>query len=203
MQNRLIKGAITVLAVVSVAVAVPQTVAAHAGHDHEAEDKTKMSRPANSQTEGTLKDRLQQLTEQRKEIAGKRLDAAKLKVCEQRKKNITTIMARNVTRTENHLKLFETIANRTKAFYEEKGRTLANYSQLVAAVDTAKAEVTTDLAVFKAQQFTCDSEDPKGSIEAYKTAHQTILQDLKDYRTAIKNLIVGVKSVQSQESDNE
>jgi hypothetical protein len=169
-------------------------VFAHDGHDHDA-----MVAAESDDGQGEeLKQRLEQFKSDRKEQRDQRLDAAKQRVCEQRKNNIEAIMARTIARAERHLKLFDGIANRVKDFYVDKGLSVENYDELVAAVTSAQAKAEADLQTLKTQNFDCDSDDPKGQAEAFKLAHQTVLQDLKDYRTAVKNLIVAVKSANSE-----
>lgn len=149
-----------------------------------------------------LKLRLQEFKQKRAENRQQRLAANKLRVCEQRQTRIKAIMNRAITRAERQLKLFETIAERVKAFYVEKGYNLANYDELVAAVDAAKAEAEANLATLKElPPFECDADDPKGNAEMFKLAMQSVREDLKGYRTAIKNLIVGVKSAHNTATD--
>lgn len=62
----------------------------------------------------------------REEAAG-RLDAAKLKACENRKRLPRTFSARQ-------LEVFMTISERTQAFYIKQGNTSENYDALVAEV---------------------------------------------------------------------
>jgi hypothetical protein len=130
---------------------------------------------------------------------GKRLEAAKLKVCEQRQTNITTIMNDRVTIGQKRIDLFTTITTRVEAFYTEKGKTVSNYDQLVAAIDSAKATAVADLAALKtADTFDCNSTDPKGQATTFRAAAEKLRQDMLAYRTAIKNLIVAVKSAQGE-----
>jgi hypothetical protein len=131
-----------------------------------------------------------------------KLSAVKLKVCENRHKAISNIMGRIADRGQKQLDLFSTIATRTETFYTNKGKTLSNYDALVAAVNAKKAAAQTTVDSTKADStgFTCDSADPQGSISQFKTDLKSEIQALKDYKTAVKNLIVGVKSVQSTTS---
>lgn len=152
----------------------------------------------------SLQDRIQELKQKRQENKQQRLAANKLRACQNRQARIAAIMSRSITRAEKQLELFTTIAERVKAFYVQKGRTVANYNDLVAAADAAKAKAQTNLDTLKALDgFDCSSEDPKGDIEAFKLALHSINSDLKDYRTAVKNLIVGVKSAQSTAAKEE
>src|SRR5688572_28749042 len=122
-----------------------------------------------SKTRGQeLKDQLTQLKQQRQENKQRRLEENKLRVCEQRETRIKAIMVRSVTRAEKQLALFTKISDRVKAFYVDKGRTVANYDDLVAAVDAAKAKAEANLETLKTiDSFDCDAEDPKGNVEAF------------------------------------
>ena len=149
-------------------------------------------------TEQTDSDDRPQLTAQ--EERKQRLAGDKLRRCQLRDKKITGIMQRGVTRAENHAKVFGKIAERVKAFYESKGKTATDYDELVAAVGAATAKFEADVATLKGlDKFSCDSDDPKGDAETYKAAHVVVLQDLKGYRVAVKNLITGVRSAQSEQ----
>lgn len=127
----------------------------------------------------------------------KRLDNAKKKVCENRQNNVNNIMDRRVSWAQRHIDLFTTISERTQKFYTEKGKTLENYDDLVAAANNAKTTAQANLDTLKsAASFDCNSDDPKGEVSSYKTAFDTEMASLKAYRSAVKNLIVAVKSVQ-------
>jgi hypothetical protein len=187
---------------------VPAVVFAHDARDV-AEEATTTSNEVKTTAErekirsSTAREKAAQLLEaqkQRRENQATRLDEAKLRLCEARAKNITNIMNRAITRGQNQVRLFGTITERVKAFYVNKAKTLANYDELVAAVDAAKVQAESDLEVLKTLTFSCDSDDPKGEVAAFKAGLEEFRHSLKDYRTAVKDLIVGVKSVQGDES---
>jgi hypothetical protein len=108
-------------------------------------------------------------------------------------------MSRSVQRAANQIDLFSTIATRTEDFYTNQGKTLANYDELVSAANTARSQAQTDLQSLKTTTFSCSDTNPRGEANTFKTALQTVRQDLQRYRTAVKNLIVGVKSVQREQ----
>lgn len=136
--------------------------------------------------------------------AGTHLADAKLKACQNRQKAINNIMTRIVTRGNNQITVFDTIATRTEAFYQKQGKTLANYNDLVTAVTTAKTKAETDLAAMKTTDtLDCTSSNPKGIVSAFQDSLKLEIADLKAYRTAVKNLIVGVKSVQGTTSSTD
>ena len=124
------------------------------------------------------------------------LVAAQLKACQNRENAVNTIIARINTRTKNQLTLFGTIATRVENFYIQNGNTLSNYSQLVADINSAETVANNDLATMTAtSSFSCTANNPKGIVTAFQGYLKTEINDLQNYRTAVKNLIVGVASV--------
>lgn len=142
-------------------------------------------------------------TDQHRETARTRLQDAKLKACQNREEAINTIMLRMADRGQKHFDLVTSIAERTKEFYVEKGKTLANYDELVANVEAKKAVAESAVANVMARSggFTCDGDDPRGLVQAFKDVRQIRIDAMGEYRTAVKDLIVGVKSVQSVSSE--
>lgn len=134
------------------------------------------------------------------EVVRTRLTEAKLKACQNREKNIKNIAARVDDRGTKQLDVFSKIAERTKAFYEEKGNVLGSYDDLVLEVDAKEAAARAAVVEVKAagSTFACDSTDPKGTIDTFKLSLSARDDALKAYKTAVKNLIVGVKSVQPE-----
>ena len=108
------------------------------------------------------------------------------------------------SRGEEKIGLFSNITERTEAFYVSKGKVLSNYADLVAAVNTAKAAAQAAVDTVKAgsDDFKCDGDNPKAAAKLFKIDLQAMNDALKDYRTAVKNLIVGVKSVQATQGDS-
>lgn len=135
----------------------------------------------------------------KREKAKEHLDAARLKVCQNREKEITSKMTTLTTRGTDHLGVFTKIADRVEAFYTSKGKTVANYDSLVADVNAKKAAAETAIANAKASgtTFSCTDPNPSMAAQQFKDSHAAVVKALQDYRTAIKNLIVAVKSVQS------
>ena len=136
---------------------------------------------------------------ERKEAAATGLTATKLKVCLKRQAKISNIMARIANRGSKQIELFNTIAERTQNFYTEKGKTLTNYDALVADVAAKKAAAQEAVAAISIASigFDCNSENPKGMASNFQASLKSEIETLKAYKTSVKNLIVGVKSVQS------
>ena len=127
-----------------------------------------------------------------------KLAAAKLKACQKRETAINNVMSRIADRGQKQLDLFTTIATKTETFYTDKGKTLTNYDALLADVTGKQAAAQTAVDAVKASSvtFKCDGTDPKGAVSSFKEALKSEISALKDYKTSVKNLIVGVKSVQ-------
>jgi hypothetical protein len=181
-------GILAGMAVFAIAIIAP--VAAYA----QDADATEMRHTAEEH-----KSAMQQKVVERKEAMQTKLADAKLKACEKRQEKITNIMTRMTERAEKRVVLFDTIAERTKRFYVNKGKVLANYDALVSDVDDKKAAVQAHIDTAKSTRaaFDCNGEDPKGTVDNFKATAETGRDALKAHRTAVKNLIVGVKSVQS------
>ena len=158
------------------------------------EVETETTQAVNSQME-----KAKEAMQAKREKAKSQLDAAKLKVCQAREKGITTTMTNLNTRGTEHLAVFTKIADRVEAFYTSKGKTVANYDTLVADVNAKKSAAETAIANAKASgtTFSCTDSNPGMAAQQFKDAHASVVKALQDYRTAIKNLIVAVKSVQS------
>lgn len=127
--------------------------------------------------------------------AAARLSANQLRVCQKRQTVIANIMTRINTRMQNQIQLFSTIATRVETFYTKQGKTLSTYSQLVAAVNSAQTLATTNLVNVKSSStFSCSSANPQALITTFRTNLKTEISDLNNFKTAVKNLIVGVAS---------
>jgi len=150
-------------------------------------------------------ERVQAQAAEKRAEAQTRLANVKLKACQNREKAINNIMSRIATRGQKQVDLFSTIADRTEAFYTKKGKTLSNYDALVADVNTKKADAQSAVDTVKASSisFKCDGTDPKGAASSFKDSLKAEISALKAYKTSIKNLIVGVKSVQGTSSSTE
>jgi hypothetical protein len=125
--------------------------------------------------------------------------AKQQKRCEKRQTKVNAIRTRIADRGQKQVDLFSTIATRVETFYTTKGKTVSNYDQLVADVTAKHDAAVAALTNIKTTPVAlkCDGTDANGAAASFKDALKTEIQALKEYKTAVKNLIVGVKSVQS------
>lgn len=142
---------------------------------------------------------------EKKEEVKTRLADKKLENCKKRETKINNIMSRIADRGQKQLDLFTKISDRTQKFYTEKGKVLSNYDDLVADVNAKKAAAQTAVDTIKSTivTFKCDGTDPKGAAQSFKAAQRSEIEALKAYKTSVKHLIVGVKSVQGTTSSTE
>lgn len=189
MQKLRIKNSLVIaLAIFSFSIALPSVAIAMPV-------KTSEAQAAAEEKQSTVADK--------KAEAQTRLAETKLKVCQKREKTITNIMTRISNRGQRQINLFDKIAERTKTFYTNKGKTLSNYDTLVNNVSAKKADAQAAVDATKATSatFSCDGTDPKGVAATFKEKMKAQNDALKAYKTAVKDLIVGVKSVQSTTRD--
>ena len=134
-----------------------------------------------------------------------KLSEIKLKVCKKRETSVNNILTRISDRGQKQLDLFSSIATKTEAFYASKGKAISNYDALVADVNAKKAAAQTEVDSIKSNSvtFKCDGTDPKGAVSGFKTVLKAEISALKDFKTAVKNLIVGVKSAQGETSSTD
>lgn len=124
------------------------------------------------------------------------------KSCEARQAVVTKIVNRAVIRGNNIVDVFTTITTRTESFYVEKGNVLSNYEALVAGVAAKKAAAQTQiLTVQNLPGLTCPITDSKTALASYKSEIAKEIQALKEYKTAVKNLVEGVASVQPDDEN--
>lgn len=136
-----------------------------------------------------------------KTVSAQKLTEAKLKVCQNKEAAIQKRNTQLNKTAETMMTKFDGIATKVETYYTSKvvpsGKTVSNYDALVAEIATKKSAVRTDLtkANTDATAFKCSGDNPKAQLILFRTDMQKVKQDLKDYRTSIKTLIVAVRSV--------
>jgi len=152
-----------------------------------------------SNTDSTRSDRVQSLQDnqsERQEANQARLTDKKLEICQKREAKITNIMKRIGDRADRQVALFSKITDRVQNFYVTNELSVDNYDTLVAAVNDKKATAQGLVTALKGLivDFDCEGDDPKGVTEVFKTKLKETITTLKEYKTAVKNLIVAVKT---------
>ncbi len=93
---------------------------------------------------------------------------------------------------------FSSHSARVETFYMTRlvpsGKTLPNYEALLAAISTKKAAVEAALntANTDVQNFNCTNPNPKADLQKFRLDMQNVIKSLKDYKMAVRNLVVAV-----------
>jgi hypothetical protein len=166
----------------------------------ETETETETQSESESSTDDTtMGTTVKENREQRREVAREKLDDKKKEICNKREAQINTVMDRVTNRSQEHINRITAVADKTKSFYIAQGNVLDTYDSLVAAVDAARvtAQAAVDSLVTTAT-FSCESDGPKSDIQTFRNERLGKIEAVKAYRTAVKALIAGVKSVQPE-----
>jgi hypothetical protein len=166
--------------------------------------KTRESLSTQESTEKQESEVERMTTQEHKEVTATRLSEAKQRVCQNHKTTIANSMTRVSERAQKRVGVIEQITERAKAFYAQKGKTLSNYDALVAEVATKKADAQAAVESLKAAAptFDCSGDNPKGVVASFKERVQAVNKAFHAYRQAVKDLIVGIKSVQGTTSSS-
>lgn len=121
------------------------------------------------------------------------VNAVHLRVCQKHQAVISKIMNNITTRSQNQLNLFSTIATRVEVFYTKSGKSVSNYSQLIANISTSYNKATAAMVNVKNNStFNCSVSHPHAMVNYFQSYLKTEISDLQSYRLAVKNLIVAV-----------
>ena len=136
--------------------------------------------------------------EAKEKLTDKRLDA-----CKKREARINTIVDKTASQAEKHLGVFEKIEERVKTFYVDKQLSVENYDTLTAAVDEKHTAAVAAIDELKANDFSCDTTDASNPAGLMKELAQSKNDALKEYRTALKDLIVAIKGASTSTDTTE
>ncbi len=127
-----------------------------------------------------------------------KLSQARLRICEARAKGIAKrtqfMLTHGAKVNRGHLK----IQDRVDEFYNNKlvpqGYVLDNYDELIAEMEANKENVLSliEMAKENGSTFSCDSEDPKGQLDAFKEDMKEIIDANKLYRESVRNFVRSV-----------
>lgn len=135
------------------------------------------------------------------------------RACEVRESAVVKRMSQLVLLSNKMLANFEAHSTRVQNYYLNKvvpaGLVVSNYDALLADIAAKKAVVQTAVANAQADvnDFSCTTGEPKSYLNSYRVNMQETKTALKNYRTAVKNLIVAVSTVaeglEEEEDDDE
>ncbi|HCR55557.1 TPA: hypothetical protein DIV49_01160 [Candidatus Saccharibacteria bacterium] len=146
-----------------------------------------------------LEDKFDKKRDEIKEkLAGKRFE-----LCQEREANINRLIDDGVERSKKKLAVFQRIEEAVKSFYVEKGLLAEGYDAAVANADEKEAAAIAAIEAVGQIDFDCsnvESSRPNGVIrEAIHTRHDA----LKEYKTAVRELIQVVKKALNDSTNTE
>jgi hypothetical protein len=145
------------------------------------------------------KQELRSRLEQVKADRTTRLEQRRLEVCQKREERINAIFTKGIEQNGKQLAVFQSIEEKVKAFYEAKGLSAEGYDAAVANADEKEAAAIAAIDTSAAMEFDCETTDGQTPGKVIKEAMQARHAALKEYRTAIKDLILVVKKGHGQQ----
>jgi len=139
------------------------------------------------------KEELRERVKTAREAVKTKLADARLDICKKRAGTINRIATKSTEQASKHLVTFQKIEQRVKEFYVSKNLTAANYDALVATIDEKEAAAVAAIAVAGETTFNCETTDSTEPGKVVRDLNKSKHDALKEYRLAIKNLIVAVK----------
>ena len=191
-------------------VMTPGAVFAHDGDDSDA--TTTNSEESSTSSEGIaqkrqeavrkLQARLDQAKEKRTEKLDEaksnlreRLSNAKKKICERHQSRINQIMNKMDDRRTKANERITQIYEAVTSFYSEKGLTVENYLDLIAAIDAAKnAAQSATKEQQDVPQLNCEGDGPEADVAEFKQERLDSIDAMKAYRASVKDLAKAVRT---------
>lgn len=173
-------------------------------HSHDAMTTTKTDRQSTvKERAATEKQALTERFEAAKEARMNKLEDKRLATCEKRSDKINSVIQKGTEKSAKHLAVFQKIEEKVKKFYADKNRSADGYEAAVANTDAKEAAAIAAIEASSELKFDCDSADGAKPGDAVKELMKTRHAALKEYRTAIKDLIHVVKKANGTQQTTE
>jgi hypothetical protein len=198
-MTKITRTAITALSVVLLSLSAAPAFAEDGSGGTSGSDSTVSSTSHETEVHKTVQAAVDQHQESRQQTLADRQE----KFCANKQRVVTNILNRIANRGQRQIDVFTKIADRTKKFKEDNNLTVENYESIVATVNDKKTAAETTVAKIKADataaaSLSCDPGQPKSVVGGFRDDLKAENSALKAYKTAIKNLIVAVKSSKSE-----
>jgi len=142
---------------------------------------------------------LQEKFEAAKETRQNKLEDKRLEMCEKRQTKINGILSHGTDQSRKHLAVFQKIEERVKQFYANKSLSSEGYDAAVANADEKEAAAIAAIEASTETTFDCANADGAKPGDAVRELMKSRHAALKEYRTAIKDLILVVKKGHGQQ----
>lgn len=151
---------------------------------------------------GSLRAQAQQLLQSKRQEVHEHTVAERQKACEARQKGIDVRTANYGTAAQRHLDVFNNIFTKVQQFHDSKQLNVSNYDALVATATAKQAAAQSAVAALKALnvQIDCTQADPASAVATIKSAVADARTSLQAYRSALKDLVVALKSASTAQT---
>lgn len=139
------------------------------------------------------KTRIQEKISTLKEERSTKLEAKRLETCQARQQKINDIFNKSTEQNKKQLAVFQKIEANIKQFYIDKKLSIPQYQAVLDSVATKEAIAVASIEVSSEITFDCTTENAAKPGAVIKEVMTTRHNALKEYRTAIKNLILVVR----------
>jgi hypothetical protein len=197
-MTKITRTAITALSVVLLSLSAAPAFAEDGSGGTSGSDSTVSSTSHETEVHKTVQTAVDQHQENRQQTLADRQE----KFCTNKRRVVGNILTHIANRGQRQIDVFTKIADRTEKFKTDKNLIVDNYDALVTTVNDKKTAALNTINKIKtdataASSLSCDPGQPKAIIGGFKDDLKAENSALKDYKTAIKNLIVAVKSSKS------
>lgn len=147
------------------------------------------------------KERAEEQKQDRASKAAEIKENWRVKACQTKEKVVRQQFRHLTDLVDNMFRHFDRTAERVQEYYKNKvvptGKTAPNYDALLTDVKAKKEAVNKALTAAKtnAQDFDCNTENPREQLNQFHKDMQVVKQALYDYRKSIKNLTQAVHKV--------
>lgn len=146
--------------------------------------------------------------EDRKAEVRERVEAKKAEVdarkCERNQERINAMMPRLAQSAVTQQRVLDTMYERVVGFYEKGTLSVDNYEELVADVETAKAETADVLQLLGESEVEvdCEADGIGGQLALYREAVGEVRNQLKVYRSTLVELIKSMNAATTEPEDS-
>ena len=125
--------------------------------------------------------------------------------CAAQSDRITTIMNNSADQAARQLAIFRSIADKAVLFMNEKQLSVGGYAERAAELDTAHKQAEQSISNLKsaAEKFNCDNRQPRATVANFKSQAAKKRTALKHYKSAVRNLVVAIKTSHEAQKDTQ
>ena len=146
-----------------------------------------------------------QLAEARQKNKTTRTVAAKQKACQAREKNLNNKIANYSKLADRKLEFYDTTFAKLQAYQTNKNLTVPEYGALVSTATAKQMAASVAVAALKdvSVEIDCSTTDPASAVATVKAAVVNARTALKEYRTAIKNVLVVLMTAKNGDDNSD